>query len=84
MLSVDLSTSCRANIGGITGNISYGSRSLYFSDMVHNVEAVEANLDDGSLYIFENTKKDYLISKNNQSRQYKIIKEFIKIYLSNK
>lgn len=81
---VDVSTSSRATIGGMTGNNSCGSRSLYYGNMVHNVEAVEAILDDGSLYIFENIKKDYLITKNNQNRQYKIIEELIKIYLNNK
>jgi FAD/FMN-containing dehydrogenase len=81
---VDVSTSSRATIGGMTGNNSCGSRSLYYGNMVHNVEAVEAILDDGSLYIFENINKDFLITKNNQNRQYKIIEELIKIYLNNK
>ena len=81
---VDVSTSSRATIGGMTGNNSCGSRSLYYGNMVHNVEAVEAILDDGSLYTFENIDKDYLITKNNQNRQYKIIEELIKIYLNNK
>ena len=43
---VDVSTSSRATIGGMTGNNSCGSRSLYYGNMVHNVEAVEAILDD--------------------------------------
>ena len=81
---VDVSTSSRATIGGMTGNNSCGSRSLYYGNMVHNVEAVEAILDDGSLYTFENINKDFLITKNNQNRQYKIIEELIKIYLNNK
>jgi len=81
---VDVSTSSRATIGGMTGNNSCGSRSLYYGNMVHNVEAVEAILDDGSLYTFENINKDYLITKNNKNRQYKIIEELIKIYLNNK
>jgi len=81
---VDVSTSSRATIGGMTGNNSCGSRSLYYGNMVHNVEAVEAILDDGSLYTFENINRDYLITKNNQNRQYKIIEELIKIYLNNK
>jgi FAD/FMN-containing dehydrogenase/Fe-S oxidoreductase len=81
---VDVSTSSRATIGGMTGNNSCGSRSLYYGNMVHNVEAIEAILDDGSLYTFENINKDYLITKNNQNRQYKIIEELIKIYQNNK
>jgi len=81
---VDVSTSSRATIGGMTGNNSCGSRSLYYGNMVHNVEAVEAILDNGSLYTFENINKDYLITKNNQNRQYKIVEELIKIYQNNK
>jgi len=81
---VDVSTSSRATIGGMTGNNSCGSRSLYYGNMVHNVEAVEAILDDGSICTFENINKDYLITKNNQNRQYKIVEELIKIYQNNK
>ena len=81
---VDVSTSSRATIGGMTGNNSCGSRSLYYGNMVHNVEAVECILDDGSIYTFENINKDYLITKNNQNRQYKIVEELIKIYQNNK
>src|SRR6056300_1842915 len=43
---VDVSTSSRATIGGMTGNNSCGSRSLYYGNMVNNVLAVEAILDD--------------------------------------
>ena len=38
---VDVSTSSRATIGGMTGNNSCGSRSLYYGNMVNNVLAVE-------------------------------------------
>ena len=37
---VDVSTSSRATIGGMTGNNSCGSRSLYYGNMVNNVLAV--------------------------------------------
>ena len=50
---VDVSTSSRATIGGMTGNNSCGSRSLYYGNMVNNVLAVEAILDDGSIHTFE-------------------------------
>ena len=46
---VDVSTSSRATIGGMTGNNSCGSRSLYYGNMVNNVIAVESILDDGSV-----------------------------------
>ena len=34
---VDISTSSRATIGGMSANNSCGSRSLYYGNMVHNV-----------------------------------------------
>ena len=76
---VDVSTSSRATIGGMTGNNSCGSRSLYYGNMVNNVLAVEAILNDGSIYTFENVDKNYLQSTNDQNRQYQIIKKFLEI-----
>ena len=57
---VDVSTSSRATIGGMTGNNSCGSRSLYYGNMVNNVLAVEAILDDGTVHTFEDINKNYL------------------------
>ena len=76
---VDVSTSSRATIGGMTGNNSCGSRSLYYGNMVNNVLAVEAILDDGSIHVFEDIDKNYLQVTNDQNRQYEIIKNFIQI-----
>ncbi|MGO2392924.1 MULTISPECIES: FAD-binding and (Fe-S)-binding domain-containing protein [unclassified Halomonas] len=45
---VDVSTSAQCTIGGMTGNNSCGSRSIYYGNMVHNVLGVEALLADGS------------------------------------
>jgi len=74
---VDVSTSSRATIGGMTGNNSCGSRSLYYGNMVNNVLAVEAILDDGTIHTFEDINKNYLEAKNDQNRQYEIIKKFL-------
>src|SRR5216683_2124473 len=45
---VDVSTSSRATIGGMTANNSCGSRSLRYGNMVHNVRAIDAILADGT------------------------------------
>jgi len=76
---VDVSTSSRATIGGMSANNSCGSRSLYYGNMVHNVLAIEAILDDGSIFTFDQIEKNYLEKKNNQDRLYKIIDKFIDI-----
>ncbi len=44
---VDVSTSAQCTIGGMAGNNSCGSRSIYYGNMVHNVEGIEATLADG-------------------------------------
>ena len=45
---VDVSTSDRATLGGMTANNSCGSRSLRYGNMVHNVRAIDAILADGT------------------------------------
>jgi len=45
---VDVSTSAQATIGGLAGNISCGSRSIRYGNMVHNVLGIDALLADGS------------------------------------
>ena len=74
---VDVSTSSRATIGGMSANNSCGSRSLYYGNMVHNVLAIETILDDGSIHTFDEIQKNYLAQKNNQDRLYKVIDKFI-------
>jgi FAD/FMN-containing dehydrogenase/Fe-S oxidoreductase len=49
---VDVSTSAQATLGGMAGNNSCGSRSIEYGNMVHNVEAIDAVLADGSEYRF--------------------------------
>jgi FAD/FMN-containing dehydrogenase/Fe-S oxidoreductase len=45
---VDVSTSAQCTIGGMAGNNSCGSRSLYYGNMVHNVALIDAWLADGT------------------------------------
>jgi len=45
---VDVSTSAQATLGGMAGNNSCGSRSIAYGNMVHNVEAIDAMLADGT------------------------------------
>ncbi|MDQ6621731.1 MAG: FAD-binding protein [Pseudomonadota bacterium] len=45
---VDVSTSAQATIGGMAGNNSCGSRSIAYGNMVHNVQAIDAILADGT------------------------------------
>ncbi|SJN15146.1 Glycolate dehydrogenase, subunit GlcD [Halomonas citrativorans] len=44
---VDVSTSAQCTIGGMAGNNSCGSRSIYYGNMVHNVVGIDAILADG-------------------------------------
>src|SRR5581483_5647348 len=47
-----VSTSAQATLGGMAGNNSCGSRSIRYGNMVHNVDAIEAVLADGSEHRF--------------------------------
>jgi len=49
---VDVSTSSRATLGGMTGNNSCGARSLRYGTMRDNVSAIDALLADGSAMHF--------------------------------
>ncbi|KPF45767.1 lactate dehydrogenase [beta proteobacterium AAP121] len=49
---VDVSTSAQATLGGMAGNNSCGSRSLYYGNMVHNVAGAQAWLADGEVVDF--------------------------------
>jgi FAD/FMN-containing dehydrogenase/Fe-S oxidoreductase len=52
---VDVSTAAQATIGGMAGNNSCGSRSIFYGNMVHNVAAIEAVLADGSVERFDDS-----------------------------
>src|SRR5438067_9814343 len=49
---VDVSTAAQCTLGGMAGNNSCGSRSLYYGNMVHNVLSIDAWLADGTLDTF--------------------------------
>jgi FAD/FMN-containing dehydrogenase/Fe-S oxidoreductase len=49
---VDVSTSAQATLGGMAGNNSCGSRSIAYGNMVHNVQAIDAQLVDGTTEFF--------------------------------
>ena len=58
MFTVDVSTSSRATIGGMTGNNSCGARSIRYGTMRDNVRAIDALLTDGSEYRFGELPSD--------------------------
>ncbi len=55
---VDVSTSSRATLGGMTGNNSCGSRSIRYGTMRDNVHRVEAILADGSVAAWDPLTSD--------------------------
>lgn len=55
---VDVSTSSRATIGGMTANNSCGQRSIYYGTMRDNVIAVDALNADGVQYRFDDKITD--------------------------
>ena len=58
---VDVSTSSRATIGGMTGNNSCGTRSIRYGIMRDNVEAIDALLADGAQARFEAIPTEQLL-----------------------
>src|SRR5471030_1552341 len=55
---VDVSTSAQATLGGMAGNNSFGSRSIRYGNMVHNVAAIEAILADGTRARFDSRRPE--------------------------
>ena len=58
MFPVDVSTSSRATIGGMTGNNSCGARSIVHGTMRDNVAAIDAILADGTQMHFGPVNRD--------------------------
>ena len=50
---VDVATANRATLGGMAGNNSGGARSIRYGIMADNVAAIEAELPDGSIALFD-------------------------------
>jgi len=55
---VDVSTGAQATLGGMAGNNSCGARSIRYGNMVHNVEAIDAILADGTAMHFGEVPDD--------------------------
>lgn len=66
---VDVSTSSRATIGGMSGNNSCGSRSLRYGTMRDNVAAIDAILADGTPARFEEVGRDQIKYGRNEPSQ---------------
>ena len=75
---VDVSTSSRATIGGMTGNNSCGARSLKYGTMRDNVVAIDAWLADGSAMHFGTINAD-LASVNRPSKELDLIRNLLSL-----
>lgn len=73
---VDVSTSSRATIGGMTGNNSCGSRSIRHGTMRDNVESVDALLADGTPLHFGPVSPD-LAATNNTSPEQDLFRDLL-------
>lgn len=81
---VDVSTSSRATIGGMTGNNSCGGRSIRYGMMRDNVLNIEAVLSDGSLYNFGHIDLKNPVKNSQNKFAEKIITNLIKLANKNK
>ena len=63
---VDVSTSSRATIGGMTANNSCGQRSIYYGTMRHNVHSIDAILPNGDFMHFGELPESSNALANNQ------------------
>ena len=81
---VDVSTSSRATIGGMTGNNSCGGRSIRYGMMRDNVLNIEAVLSDGSLYNFGQIDVKNPVKNSQNKFAENIITNLIKLANKNK
>ena len=81
---VDVSTSSRATIGGMTGNNSCGGRSIRYGMMRDNVLNIEAVLSDGSLYNFGQIDVNNPVKNSPNKFAENIITNLIKLANKNK
>ena len=75
---VDVSTSSRATLGGMTGNNSCGARSIRYGKMVDNVLGVEALLASGERIQFGEIQTDSL-SRDNRSTKENLFHQLFQI-----
>ena len=66
---VDVSTSAQATIGGMAGNNSCGSRSIFYGNMVHNVAGIDAVLADGAIERFGELPADAGAGRSHRFRE---------------
>ena len=71
---VDVSTSAQATIGGMTGNNSCGSRSIFYGNMVDNVLAVEALTAAGDAFMFDESAPSHPVQRGLYDRVQSIVK----------
>ena len=76
----DPATSSRANVGGMVGNNSSGTKSIIYGKTVDHVLEVKALLADGTIIHFNEKEKSEIESiKTSGSREGEIYREFYKI-----
>ncbi len=75
---VDVSTSSRATIGGMTANNSCGSRSIRYGTMRDNVEALDCLMADGSHMHFGAVPRD-LVGSNDPDQQTHLVRELLEL-----
>ncbi len=75
---VDVSTSSRATIGGMTGNNSCGARSLRYGTMRDNVRSIDGFLADGSTMHFGEVSSNESIA-NLMPEQKQLVDELLNV-----
>ena len=58
MVGPDPASSSRATLGGMCGNNSTGTHSIWYGNMLHHVAAMRVILDDGSAALFSDVPDD--------------------------
>lgn len=74
---VDVSTSAQATLGGMAGNNSCGSRSIAYGNTVHNVQAIEAVLADGTTAWFDEFDPQRLDTLSGPERYRDLVRSFV-------
>ncbi|WP_339711768.1 FAD-binding and (Fe-S)-binding domain-containing protein [Cyclobacterium amurskyense] len=82
---VDPATSSRANVGGMVGNNSSGTKSIIYGKTVDHVLEAKVLLSDGTLmHLHNNTPEELTTVANQTDREGEIYNSFKKIIKNNK
>ncbi|EPR70921.1 FAD-binding and (Fe-S)-binding domain-containing protein [Cyclobacterium qasimii] len=82
---VDPATSSRANVGGMVGNNSSGTKSIIYGKTVDHVLEAKVLLADGTLLHLKNkTREEYKTVAKQDNREGKIYRSFAEIIEKNK